>query len=51
MKKLTMEEFRHRVIQAQRRRKHLTPKRAFIASLYQSESKSYQLASSVNYYR
>lgn len=47
MKKLTLEEFRHRVLQDQKKRKHLTKKRAFLASLYQSKDKSNQIISSV----
>jgi len=48
MKKLTMEEFRHRVLRDQRKRKHLTNKKAFLATLYQSETMNRNLMSGAN---
>lgn len=48
MKTLTKEEFRHRVLRAQRKRKHLTNKKAFLSSLYQSDSRNRNLLSGVN---
>jgi len=48
VKTLTKEEFRHRVLRAQRKRKHLTNKKAFLSSLYQSDNKNRGLLSGVN---
>ena len=45
--KLTKEEFRHHVLRNQKKRRHLTKKKAFLATLYQSKSQNFQIVSSV----